>query len=502
MKKSIFSLIIFLMLVPSLGFSAKSFKIIVLPFDKINKERNMELETLSVGLSETLSGALSNIKNFIIIDANRVKKYLLSNAEFNQAIGTSDKKILNRICDLTKDKLEGDFIIYGSFYKIGNQIKFEAKFLNVGNGNVLSAASVNGVYPDRIFELQDELAKKLVVAINGGDEKKLDLSDAARKMDEYINSTKDYAAYQYYIQARQEHMKFTIKDYPRAIELYKKALSIDPKYALSWAGMSEVHALWGWDLKTNFGGNFKPVLDLSIQEGQKAVDLNPKLYQSYKALARAYQCNEQFDKAGEAVKKSYELNSQDPEILLVKASLVNYNYKEMGTLGTEANKWVLESLRINPELVQARFEYAYSLDVLKKSKEAIDEYEKVLAINPRHLSSLYNIAILLYDDKDYKKSIEYTEKAVRIEPSASKYYYMIGLDYYAMKDWKSAEKYFRDTLQKKADHQDGTYMLGASLYNQGRYREARDAYAKVLKMNPSYPNAETWKNKSAEMIGK
>jgi len=382
MKKPAFFLMICLMLLPSLGYSGRSFKIIVLPFDKINKEKNLELETLSIGISETLSGALSNIKNFIIIDANRVKKYLLANAEFSQAIGSSDEKILNRLRDITRDKLDGDYIIYGSFYKIANQIKFEAKFINVENGKVLNAASVNGVYPDRIFDLQDELAKRLVVAINGGDEKKLDLSDAARNMEEYINSTKNYSAYQYYIQARQEHMKYTIKDYPRAIELYKKALAVDPNYALSWAGMSEVHALWGWDLKTNFGGNSKPVLDLSIQEGQKAVQLNPNLYHAYKALARAYQCNSQFDKANEAVDRAYSLNSQDPEILLVKASLCNYDYKEMGTPGKESNKLILESLKINPELVQARFEYAYSLDTLKKNNEALAEYEKVLAINP------------------------------------------------------------------------------------------------------------------------
>ena len=49
--------------------AAQSLKIVVLPFDKLNKEKNQELDTLSVGISETLSGALSTVENFVVIDS-------------------------------------------------------------------------------------------------------------------------------------------------------------------------------------------------------------------------------------------------------------------------------------------------------------------------------------------------------------------------------------------------------------------------------------------------
>ena len=74
--------------------SAANYKIVVLPFDKLNKEKNAELDTLTVGISETLSGALSTVDNFVVIDSNRVKRHLLESAEFKQAIGVEASAIL------------------------------------------------------------------------------------------------------------------------------------------------------------------------------------------------------------------------------------------------------------------------------------------------------------------------------------------------------------------------------------------------------------------------
>src|SRR5208337_926470 len=134
MKAFIRIFVMLALFAPTMVFTNKNFRIVVLPFDKINKEKNLELETLSVGISETLSGALSNINNFIVIDSFRVRKYLLQNAEFNQAIGSDGDKSMERLRRLAQEKLEGDYIVYGSFYKIGNKINLDAKFLNVESG--------------------------------------------------------------------------------------------------------------------------------------------------------------------------------------------------------------------------------------------------------------------------------------------------------------------------------------------------------------------------------
>ena len=112
-------------------------KIVVMPFDKLNQEKNSELEVLVEGIRETLSGALSTVNNFVVIDSNRVKRHLLESAGFKQSIGVDETKDIEELRELTKDKLEGDFIIYGSFTKIGNNIQLSGKFMNVSSGVVL-----------------------------------------------------------------------------------------------------------------------------------------------------------------------------------------------------------------------------------------------------------------------------------------------------------------------------------------------------------------------------
>ena len=487
---------ILVLLVPSAVLTNKNYRIAVLPFDKINKEKNLELETLSVGISETLSGALSNVNNFIVIDSYRVKKYLLENVEFSQTIGTDSEKGIERLRRVAQKKLEGDYLVYGSFYKIGNQIKLDAKFLNVESGKVLKAASVHGVYPDKIFELQEDLAKKLTGAINGNVNER-----QTESMNEFISSTNNYEAYQYYIQARVEHLKYNQNDYPKALRLYKKSLGLDPKFALAWAGMSEVNALWGYQIKFA-GGDDKPMLKQAIQDGLKAVKMGQNLYQTHRALSLAYVENADFDKARAAIEHGYKLNDRDPEILYVKAQVSNVENKDMARPGTESNKYIMQCLNINPELIIARWGYAFSLAAIGKKDEALAEYEKVLTVNPLHTPSLYNMALIYYDKKDYRKTIQYAQKASAVVPDVPHYDYTVGNAYYQLGDWVNAETAYRLVLKKNPAYKDALFGLANTLYMQKKYGEARDAYVGVLKLKPDYPGAEEWRKISEDLMNK
>jgi len=495
MKRLVRFILTLLLLAPA-ALAAADYKIVVLPFDKINREKNLELETLSVGIGETLSGALSNVDNFIIIDSYRVRKYLLDNSEFSQAIGAGDEKNMDRLRKLTQEKLNGDYIVYGSFYTVGKQINLDAKFVNVDSGKVLRAASVHGPYPDRIFELQEDLAKKLTNAINGRINEK-----QTENMNEYISSTNDYLAYQYYIQARMEHLKFNPAEYARAIELYRKAAARDPKFALAYAGMSEVNSLWGYHIKYG-GGNYRPRLEQSIRDGKKAVELGGNLYQTHRALSLAYVNSDDFTNARLVIDRAYALNDRDPEILFVKATVANYEYKEMGRPGSESNRYITQALGINPELIVARWALAYSLSVLGRKDESMAEYRRILAANPRHAASLHNIALIYYERKDFRNTIEYARQAIDSAPEVPQYHVTLGLGYYGLRDWSGAEKAYRAALKLKPDMPLGFFNLGGALYMQQKYREARDAYAGALKFQPDYPEAEKWKKICEEYMNK
>ncbi len=467
---------------------SESYKIVVLPFDKLNKEKNAELDTLTVGISETLSGALSTVDNFIIVDSDRVKRHLLDSAGFKQTIGVNEDKDIEKLRTLTKDKLDGDYIIYGSFNKIGAKIQLNAKFMEVLSGKVLKGSNVHGNYPDEIFDLQEKLAKDLMDKISGPEK-----SERSNSIEEYTKSTGNYTAYQYYIKGRMEQIQYDVKNYPVAIENYKKALKYDPKYALAWAGLSEVNALWGYQIKYA-NGKWEPYLKTAIEQGEKAVEYGPTLYQTHRALSMAYLNNSNFDMAQKSIDEAYRLNRQDAETLQIMAQLKNYGYEEMGKPGTESYKHIQECLRINPELIIARWSLAHSYSTLGKKDDSLREYMEILKVNPKHAPALHGIALIYYDKKDYDNTEYYAIKTVDADPVTAQHHYTLALSYYQQgysepAKWNKAEESFKNALKRNPDYLDAIVTLGQTYYNKKNYQAAITEFRNALKKQPNNDRA-------------
>jgi tetratricopeptide (TPR) repeat protein len=492
-RKILFS-ILFISLV-QMAFSAENLKIVVLPFDKLNKEKNAELETLTVGISETLSGALSTVDNFVVIDSNRVKRHLLESAEFKQAIGVETGDIEN-LRELTKDKLNADFIVYGTFNKIGGNIQLSAKFMNITSGEVIKGSNVHGKYPDEIFNLQEKLAKDLTDKISGKSS-----SQQQNSIEEYSKSTENYTAYQYYIKGRMEQIQYDVKNYPVAIENYNKALKYDPKYALAWAGLAEVNALWGYQIQYA-KGNSAPYLKIAIEQGIKAVEFGPNLYQTHRALSMAYLNNSNFDKAQESIDEAYKLNKQDAEIMQIKAQLKNYGYKEMGTDGTESNRYIMECLALNPELIIAKWSLAHSYSTINKNDLALKEYLEILNINPKHAPALHGIALIYYGMQDYELSRDYAIKTVAADSKTTQHHYTLGLAYYQLKNWNEAIASFENAVKLDPKYEDAVYSIANSYWYQSKWDKAYKYYKRVLEINPNNTEAAKWRDDSYSKMKK
>jgi len=475
--------------------SAENYKIVVLPFDKLNKEKNAELDTLTVGISETLSGALSTVNNFVVIDSNRVKRHLLESAEFKQTIGVETGDI-EKLRELTKDKLNADYIVYGTFNKIGNNIQLTAKFMNISSGEIIKGSNVHGRYPDEIFNLQEQLAKDLTDKISGKSS-----SQQQNSIEDYSKSTGNYTAYQYYIKGRMEQIKYDVKNYPIAIENYNKALKYDPNYALAWAGLAECNALWGYQI-LYAKGEYKPYLKIAIEQGKKAVEFGSNLYQTHRALSMAYLNNSDFDNSQKAIDEAYKLNKNDAEIMQIKAQLKNYGYKDMGTDGTESNKFILESLALNPELIIAKWSLAHSYSTIKKNDLALKEYLEILKINPKHAPALHGIALIYYGMQDYDTALSYALKTVEADPKTTQHHYTLGLSYYQLKRWDDAIPSFEKAVKLEPKYEDAIFSIANCYWFQSQWDKAYKYYNKVLEVNPKNTEAIKWRDDSYSKMKK
>ena len=467
-------------------------KIVVLPFDKLGKERNSELDTLAVGLSETLSGALSTVNNFVVIDSDRVRRHLIQSAEFKQAIGAETD--IEKLQELAKAKLEGDFIISGSFNKTGKNIRLSAKFMNLSSGIVIQGADVQGTYPDEIFILQEQLAKELFNKISGG-------SKGQNKIEEFTRSTNSFEAYQYYIKGRAEQLKADVKNYPLAIDNYNKALKYDPKYALAWAGLAETNARWGFQIKLADGDPL-PYYKASLEQGKKAVEYGDNLYQTHLSLSIAYQNNSYFDNAEKEAEKAYKLNKNNAEVLGQMARVKDNDGKQTGTRGTESYNYIMRAIELNPESINARWSFAASCYRVMEDDLAIKEYKTILTINPDHAPALYGISITYIALKNYKDAELYAIKAIKANPNNPSYHYHLGDIYFNLERYNEAATNFENALKLNPKHRDALIKIADSYKRLGRWDMAYKYYNKMLEINPKAKEIIKLRDEAYEKMNK
>jgi tetratricopeptide (TPR) repeat protein len=467
---------------------AKDFIVVVIPFDKLNKIKDKDLETLKRGISETLSGALSSAEKMIIIDSSRVKRYLFDKIKFKQVIGADDSKDMEKLRKATQKKLNGDYLVYGNFMKIGNQIQITAKFMRVKSGKVEKAASVHGQYPKEIFALQEKLAKKLIESITG----KKATSENRKKIKEYTNSTKNYNAYQYYIKGRMQQIKYDVNYYPAAVRNYKKALDIDPTYSLAWAGLSEVNALWGYRMKYA-KQPWKQFINRAVKQGRKAVQYGNNLYQAHKALSVAYLNKRDFKASQRSIDRAYRLNRDDAEVLYMKAQLKNYGSKKVAVYGSVANRYITKALKNNPDLIIARWSYGLGFAKLKQYRRAIREYKKILPLNPNHAPVLNNISSSYYSLKDYDNAIRYGVRAINTGSKTAQHHYNLALAYYVKNRLSDAERTFKNAVKYNPRYEKAWLFLAHTYYKGKQWDKAIRGYNKVLRMFPNNYKARKWK---------
>ena len=400
-----------------------------------------------------------------MIDHERVKRYLLDEIAYKQSLGVDADKNLDKLRKISAKKLGADYLVYGSFQKIGNKIQLNAKFVKVDSGNIVTSARVYGNFPEQIFDLQESLAKKLIKSVSGGS------TEQSNNLTAYTKSTDNYSAYSYYIKGQYEKQKYTLANYKIAIDYFDKAIVKDPNYALAWAGAAETYAAWGFQVKY-VGGESKSKLEKAEQYGKKSVLLGPNIYQSYVALTFAYLNTRKFNEAEKIALKGLKINPNSAELNYLMGAIKNYGGTKMAIKGSEANIYIMKALQLNPDYIIARWSLARSYEANKLLDLSLAEYKKILQINPKHVASLHNIALIYYDKQDYKNVIRYVERAISAEYKNPKQHYTLGLAHYSLKEYDKAEKAFQVALSFDKEYFEAMYMLGSTFNYKKKYQEA------------------------------
>ena len=191
--------------------AAKS--VAVLPF--ANMSADPENEYFTDGMAEELINALSKIQ------ALRV------------ASRTSSFAFKGKNEDITEigQKLKVSTVLEGSVRKMGNRLRIAAQLINVADGYQLWSERFDRDVED-VFAIQDEISQAIFDAL------RVILSEGEKKAIERDRSV-NMQAYEYYLRGRQFIHQWSRSGLEYARQMFRRAIEIDPDYALAYAGLAD-----------------------------------------------------------------------------------------------------------------------------------------------------------------------------------------------------------------------------------------------------------------------
>ncbi len=204
--------------------------------------------------------------------------------------------------------LDVDAVLEGSVRSAGEQVRITAQLVDGRTGHHLWSQSYDRKF-ENLLELQDELTVAIVDALAGY----FVLSTAGHK-----SSTQDLRAYQLYLEAMGHVAQPTEHNLHIAMELLRRALARDPKFARAWHSMAAIRAYYFIMMDYPMPN----ALSHAEHDARQAIALDPSHSGAHAVLASIKACRGLWIEAEEEIRAALSLFANNPEIHLVHATRV------------------------------------------------------------------------------------------------------------------------------------------------------------------------------------
>lgn len=225
-----------------------------------------------------------------------------------------------------------DFVVEGSLRRTGKALRVTAQLIDANSGHHIWAERYDRDLDD-IFTVQDELVRDIVGVLRQQIDH-LGLQRAQRK------GTENLSAYEHVLRGRAHYDKMTAAGDLAALECLRRAIELDPNYALAHVYVARVYMdvfLFGWSKHPD------EALTQALETAQTAVALDGTDSFARAALASIHVYKRQFSRAEVQFEKALSLNPNDADTLSIRAFFA----ESLGD-AEEALMWMGKALRLNP----------------------------------------------------------------------------------------------------------------------------------------------------------
>jgi serine/threonine protein kinase/tetratricopeptide (TPR) repeat protein len=371
--------------------------IAVLPF--ANLSADPEGEFFAGGIAEEIINALSKIKALKV--SSRTSSFTFKGKN-------EDIREIGR-------RLQVGTVLEGSVRKVGKRLRLTAQLVNAADNSQLWAERYDRELED-VFAIQDDISQSIVAAL------RVVLSEDEKKAIEQVKTT-NVEAYEVYLRARQYFHQHHRKSLEFALQMFERAIELDPGYALAYSGVADCCSfLYQFYYAT------QALLDKGDTASKRALELAPGLAEAHASRGLAVSLSNRFDEAEEEFQTALRLNPRSFEAAYFYARACFANGK-----AEDAVKWFERAAAIRPDdfaplalLVTTLNNLGRRDDAIRVARLTYDAARKHLELNPDNPRALYMGAGALKQLGESEKAREWNRRALAMEPDDAGVLYNIA----------------------------------------------------------------------------
>ncbi len=375
----------------------------VMPFVNVSADPNIEY--LSEGISDSIINNLSELPSLKVSSLNSVLRYKGKQTD-PRAIGRD---------------LNVRALLMGRLTRHGDDISISTELIDPKDNRHLWGQRYNYKLAD-IVALQEEISRDITRQL------RLRLSSAEQKQvaKHYTESTEAQEAYW---KGRYHMRKLTPQELQESIRYFNRAIELDPKFALAYAGLASSYSTLG------ARGTLSPMeaYPRVIAAATKALELDDTLAEAHHAQARVKRDNWDLAGAERELKRAIELNG---------------NYAE------------------------ARHNYSHLLIALGRPAESLSESKRLLEIDPLDLQWNAHLGWYYLRMRQYDQAIQKCLGTLEMGENFWSHYYL-GQAYEQMSRYEEAIAEFKKAIPLSKGNPEATAALGHAYAISGQKGEAQ-----------------------------
>lgn len=359
----------------------------VLPFTMLAETQDEE--HLGIGLADALITRLSNTGGIAVRPTSAVLKF--TDAE-------RDPLALGR-------QLAVDAVLDGHLQRNGDQVRLTVQLLRTSDGRPLWADSFeepNG----KAFSLQRAVSERLAHSLT------LKLTD-----DQQQKLKRDYtanaAAFEAYTQGRYFYGKQNKDAFEKALSYFRKAIDLDPNYALAWSGIADCYLAQGTTI-VSLGAT--PHRELFIEgraAAERAIALDESLADAHVSLGSLL-AEEEGEAPHRELQRALALNPNLAQAHNVYALILAGEGRF-----AEAMAQIDRARELDPLSLAVNTNRGNILFRARRYDESTAQYRKVLEMEPNFIRARYGMGMVLGLQQHYDEAIAELQKAVELSKGSS-----------------------------------------------------------------------------------